>query len=96
MSFRFGTSKNRTINKRRNGTSKNGDSSVKKNNLQTEVINDLERRKKRSREFLRPLSPEEKIAKLVELQERYYAMLKAREQNGGRAIPGKMAEMAHS
>lgn len=58
-----------------------------KNNLQSEVIEDLNRRKKRSREFLRSLSPSEKIAKLVELQERYYAMLKAREQNGGRKIP---------
>lgn len=57
------------------------------NDLQTEVINDLNRRKKRSRQFLRSLSPSEKIAKLVELQEQYYAMLKAREQNGGREIP---------
>ncbi len=60
-----------------------------KNDLQTKIIADLERRKKHSREFLRNLSPEEKIAKLVELQEQYYAMLKAREQNGGRAIPEK-------
>lgn len=58
-----------------------------KNDLQTEVIEDLKRRKKRSREFLRNLSPAEKIAKLVELQERYYEMLKMREENGGRAIP---------
>ena len=58
-----------------------------KNNPQTEVISDLTRRKKTSREFLRSLSPEEKIAKLVELQERYYKMLEIREQNGGRAIP---------
>jgi len=58
-----------------------------KNNLQTEIIADLTRRKKRSREFLRALSPEEKIAKLVELQEQYYQMLQAREQNGGRKIP---------
>lgn len=60
-----------------------------KNDLQTEVIADLKRRKKISRKFLRSLSPEEKIAKLVELQERYYEMLKLREQNGGRAIPEK-------
>ncbi len=60
-----------------------------KNNLQTEVINDLKRRKKSSREFLRNLSPSEKIAKLVELQEQYYEMLKLRELNGGRAIPEK-------
>lgn len=58
-----------------------------KNDLQTEVIEDLKRRKKTSREFMRNLSPEEKIAKLVELQEQYYAMLKTREENGGRAIP---------
>ena len=58
-----------------------------KTNLQTEVLEDLTRRKKRSREFLRSLSPSEKIAKLVELQEQYYAMLKAREENGGRKIP---------
>ena len=60
-----------------------------KNSLQTEVIKDLERRKKSSREFLRSLSPSEKIARLVELQEQYYAMLKMREQNGGREIPEK-------
>jgi hypothetical protein len=60
-----------------------------KNRLQSEIIEDLTRRKKRSREFLRALSPEEKIAKLVELQERYYKMLEAREQNGGRPIPEK-------
>jgi len=58
-----------------------------KNDLQTEVIADLKQRKKRSREFLRSLSPSEKITKLVELQEKYYQMLKAREENGGRAIP---------
>ena len=57
------------------------------NGLQAEIIEDLKRRKKASREFLRNLTPEEKIAKLVELQEQYYAILKLREQNGGRAIP---------
>lgn len=60
-----------------------------KNNLQTEVIADLKKRKKTSREYLRNLSPSEKIAKLAELQEQYYQMLKAREENGGRAIPEK-------
>ena len=59
------------------------------NDLQSEIVEDLKRRKKRSREFLRSLSPSEKIAKLVELQERYYQMLEAREQNGGREIPEK-------
>jgi hypothetical protein len=58
-----------------------------KNDLQTEIVEDLARRKNRSREFLRNLSPSEKIARLVELQERYYQMLKTREENGGRAIP---------
>ena len=58
-----------------------------KNDLQSEIIEDLTRRKKKSREFLRSLSPEEKIARLVELQKRYYQMLKTREENGGRAIP---------
>ena len=60
-----------------------------KNNLQTEIIKDLTKRKKTSREYLRALSPEEKIAKLVELQEQYYKMLEIREQNGGRKIPAK-------
>lgn len=60
-----------------------------RNNLQAEIIADLERRKKTSREFLRSLSPTEKIAKLVELQEQYYKMLETREQNGGREIPEK-------
>jgi phosphopantetheine adenylyltransferase len=60
-----------------------------KNNLQAEIIEDLTERKKRSREFMRSLSPEEKIARLVELQERYYKMLEIREQNGGSPIPGR-------
>ncbi len=60
-----------------------------KNDLQTEVIEDLKERKKASHEFLRLLAPTEKIAKLIELQEQYYEMLKVREQNGGRAIPEK-------
>ena len=60
-----------------------------RNDLQTEVVEDLKRRKKTSREFLRNLTPTEKIAKLVDLQEHYYAMLKIREQNGGREIPEK-------
>jgi hypothetical protein len=59
------------------------------NKLQEEVIKDLNRRKKVSREFLRSLSPLEKIEKLVQLQEQYYQMLEIREQNGGRPIPEK-------
>ena len=60
-----------------------------KNNLQTEVLDNLKNRKKTSREFLRNLTPSEKIAKLVELQEQYYEMLKIRERNGGRKVPEK-------
>jgi hypothetical protein len=62
---------------------------MKKNNLQTEVIEDLTKRKKTSREYLRNLSPAEKIAKLVELQERYYEMLVIRQKNSGQNIPLK-------
>jgi len=58
-----------------------------KNNLQSEIINDLTRRKRISREYLRSLPPSEKIAQLVALQEKYYQMLVVREQNGGRSIP---------
>lgn len=58
-----------------------------KNDLQTEIIKDLQRRKKVSRRYLSSLSPVEKIAKLVDLQEQYYQMLKTREENGGLAIP---------
>jgi len=60
-----------------------------KNDLQMEVIADLKRRKKTSREFLRNLSPSEKIARLVDLQQRYYEMLEVRQRNGGRKIPEK-------
>lgn len=58
-----------------------------KDKLQKEIVADLKRRKTASRGYLRSLSPSEKIAKLVELQERYYQMLLVREQNGGRPIP---------
>lgn len=60
-----------------------------KNDLQTEVIDDLKQRKKTSREFLRSLSPSEKIARLVDLQKQYYKMLEIRERNGGRKIPDR-------
>lgn len=60
-----------------------------KNNLQDEIIKDLQQRKKVSRNYLRSLSPLEKIEKLVALQEQYYQMLLIREQNGGRPIPEK-------
>jgi hypothetical protein len=58
-------------------------------NLQTKVIENLNRRKKVSRDYLRSLSPLEKIAKLVQLQEQYYQFLLIREQNGGKPIPEK-------
>ena len=59
------------------------------NDLQAETIDNLTQRKKKSREYLRSLSPEEKIAKLIQLQEQYYQMLKIREDSGGRPIPEK-------
>jgi hypothetical protein len=48
---------------------------------------DLARRKAESRAFLQSLSPDEKIARLVNLQEQYYSLLVAREENGGKPIP---------
>ena len=59
------------------------------NKLEDEIIEDLNRRKKVSRNYLRSLSPLEKIKKLVQLQEQYYQMLLIREQNGGRPVPEK-------
>ncbi|HSK71461.1 MAG TPA: hypothetical protein VK892_07190 [Pyrinomonadaceae bacterium] len=59
----------------------------KQDNLESETIAGLERRKKISREYLRSLSPSEKIAQLMVLQERCYKMLAAREKSGGRPIP---------
>ncbi len=64
-----------------------------KNNIQAEVIGDLMRRKQTSREYLRSLSPAEKIARLVDLQERYYQMLVVREKTAVVRFP-KMAKMA--
>ncbi len=60
---------------------------MKNDNLQTEVVADLTKRKRISRTYLRNLTPMEKIAKLVDLQEQYYQMLEIRKQNGGREIP---------
>ena len=60
-----------------------------KKQLQAAGVADLKRRKKISRDYLRSLSPIEKIAKLVVLQNQYYEMLHIREQSGGRAIPEK-------
>ena len=55
----------------------------------TNQIAELTRRKNISRSYLRSRPPEEKIAQLINLQERYYEMLAAREANGGRPIPIK-------
>ena len=52
-------------------------------------IADLTQRKNTSRAYLRSLSPDAKIAQLVNLQERYYEVLSIRETNGGKPIPVK-------
>lgn len=52
-------------------------------------IADLDKRKNISRSYLRSLSPEAKIAHLINLQERYYEMLSVREANGGKPVPTK-------
>lgn len=54
---------------------------------QKRVIENLKERKTRSRERLRTLSPIEKIAKLVELQDHYYQLLVIRQKNDGKDIP---------
>ena len=51
------------------------------------VIDDLVRRKKRFRHYMRNLSPTEKIRELESLQRRTYELLRIREMNGGRPIP---------
>lgn len=53
---------------------------------QLEIVFSLLQRKKYSPEYLKSLSPAEKIAKLVQLQEQYYRILKKGEENGGRPI----------
>ncbi len=58
-------------------------------NFEKEAIEDLKRRKEGFRAFTRNLSPTEKIRQLELLQRRYYELLKAREENGGRKIPEK-------
>ena len=52
-------------------------------------IAELTTRKNISRSYIRSLSPEAKIAQLMNLQERYYEMLSIREANGGKPIPVK-------
>lgn len=53
------------------------------------AVEDLKRRKENFRQYTRNLSPTEKIRQLELLQWRYYNLLKAREENGGREIPEK-------
>ena len=57
--------------------------------MSSSQIEELTKRKETSRSYLRSLSPETKIAQLINLQERYYEMLIVREANGGRPIPEK-------
>jgi hypothetical protein len=57
--------------------------------FENEAIEDLNRRKKKFRAFTRNMSPTEKIIQLELLQKRYYKLLKASEENGGRKIPEK-------
>jgi len=58
-------------------------------NFEKEAVEDLKRRKENFRAFARNLSPTEKIRQLELLQRRYYELLKAREENGGRKISEK-------
>ena len=55
--------------------------------LEKAVIEDLKQRKANFRNYVRNLSPTEKIVQLELLQKRYYALLKTREANGGRKVP---------
>lgn len=55
--------------------------------IKQQAIDDLTRRKKSFRRYMYGLSPTEKIKHLELLQHRYYAVLEAREKNGGRSIP---------
>lgn len=57
--------------------------------FEKKAIEDLKRRKRNFRAFTRNMSPTEKICQLELLQKRYYELLKAREENGGRKIPEK-------
>lgn len=59
------------------------------NDAQDQIIGDLRHRKAVSREYLRALSPIKKIEHLFSLQEQYYQMLVAREENGGIPVPEK-------
>jgi hypothetical protein len=50
-------------------------------------IRELRRRKRVSRNYVRNMSPTEKILQLEELQERCYELMEIREQNGGLPVP---------
>jgi hypothetical protein len=52
-------------------------------------ISELARSKSVARAYLQSLSPEDKIAKLLALQQQYYSMLAIREANDGKPIPDK-------
>lgn len=59
------------------------------NKPEHESADALNLRKRISRNFLRSLSPVEKVERLVLLQEQFYPTLAIREQNGGKPIPEK-------
>lgn len=54
---------------------------------QTEIIDDLKRRKLAGRKHLRSLPPLEKIELMFRLQDQYFQFLEAREENGGEPVP---------
>ncbi len=58
-------------------------------NSEKAAVEDLKQRKNNFRAYARSLSPTEKIRQLELLQKRYYELLKARAENGGREIPAK-------
>ncbi len=53
------------------------------------AIEQLKRSKAKLRNYTRSLTPTEKIRQTELLQKRHFALLEAREANGGRAIPAK-------
>lgn len=60
-----------------------------KRELKDASVADLVRRKKVSREYLRSLSPLEKVEQLFALQDQYFQMLVIREKNSGPPVPEK-------
>ena len=64
---------------------KDGDLPMKSNS----VTQELAKSKSVARAYLRSLPLEEKIARLIDLQEQYYEMLKLCALNGGSPIPAK-------